>query len=208
MEQLCSAYWFPLYAFVRRRGQSRDDAMDLIQGFFTHVVEKDAFAALSPDKGRFRAFLLASLKNFMSKRWRQANAARRGGDVALLSIDRDDFEKQYCETLSDKATADVLYDRCWVETLLSSVLQELEAGYRRADRMEIYHAIQPYLAGGLPRDRVAQDLQMSPAAVGMSLHRMRKRYGDLLRKFVADTVVDPSEVEDELARLMEIVAHR
>jgi RNA polymerase sigma-70 factor (ECF subfamily) len=206
LEQLCGTYWYPLYAYARRRGESREDAMDMIQGFFASLLEQASLESVTPEKGRFRAFLLAALKNFMNNQWRHQNAQKRGGDVQVWSMNSNDFEDQYRERLSDDCTPDTLFDRCWVDTLLTNVIKQLEADYRVAARSEIFQAICPYLAGGLPRKEIAEQLKMTSEAVAMSLHRMRKRYGEILRSLIVDTVDDPNDVENEFARLMEIVA--
>jgi RNA polymerase sigma-70 factor (ECF subfamily) len=206
LEQLCRTYWYPLYAYARRRGESREDAMDLIQGFFASLLEQASLDSVTPEKGRFRAFLLAALKNYMNNERRQQNAQKRGGNVQIWSIHQDNFEDLYRDRLSDDCTPETLFDRCWVDTLLTNVIKQLESDYQQAGRSDVFQAIRPYIAGGLPRNEVAQQLNMSPEAVAMSLHRMRKRYGEILRSLIVDTVNDPDDVQNEFARLMEIVA--
>lgn len=208
LERLYCAYVNPLYAFARGRGFQPDDAMDLVHGFFVHVVEKDSFKSVSPEKGRFRSFLLAALKNYIANHRRYNNAERRGGKILLHSIDQGDLEKSFQESISDRCTPDSLFNQCWLETLLNNVLLSLRLEYERAEKIEIYEAIIPYLEGELPRHEIARQLRMSSAAVAMSLSRMRIRYREILYSNIAETVCDPAETEDELNRLFEIAAER
>ncbi len=140
--------------------------------------------------------------------WRHKTTQCRGGHVKIFTIDADDFEQQYQESLSDTCTPELLFDRCWVDTLLTNVVSELRADYQKAEKTALFDALSPYLAGGLPRDVIGKQLGMSAEAVAMSLHRMRKRYGEILRRSIADTVAHPDDIEDELSRLMEVVATR
>lgn len=206
LEELCRTYWYPLYAFARRRGERLEDAKDVTQGFFAQLLENQGLASLSPEKGRFRAFLLASFKNYLANSRRSRGALRRGGDVAVLSIDHHDFEQQYQRSLAIDCTPEALYDRCWAEALLGRVLELLRQDYMKAGREELFNALQPYLAGGMPRQELADRLGMQPAAVAMSMHRMRRRYAEIFRREIANTLQDPGEVEDELNRLRIVLA--
>ena len=206
-EKIYGIYLSPLYAFTRRRGYQPDEAMDLVQGFFTHLLEKHSLKSVSPEKGRFRCFLLASLKNYLANHLRAQNAERRGGKARVQSIDQAmAYEQSYQETLSDGCTPDSLFNQCWLETLMNQVLLELRSDYEKAQKLDIYEAIEPYLEGDLPRDRIAKELSMSPAAVAMSLSRMRSRYRKILHRMIAETVSDPKDIESELTRLFQIAS--
>ncbi len=203
-ESLYTTYLRPLYAFVRRRGYESNDAMDLVQGFFVHLLESGGLGSVNPEKGRFRLFLLASVKNFIANAHRFESAKKRGGNRKILSLDRSEFEHQYQIDVSDGCSADTLFDRCWLETVLNHVLTELRADYDRAEKRYLFDAIVPYLEGGLPREEVAEHLGMSPAAVAMSLSRMRSRYREILRRTIGETVSSEAGLELELGRLIEI----
>lgn len=206
---LIRAYWYPLYAFARRKGSGDHDAMDLTQGFFAHLLAGDALASVSPAKGRFRSFLLASFQNYMANQRRATGAVRRGGAVTTVSLGGDDFRARYDREPVDRETPEVLYQRSWVEALLTRVRSRLADEYGRAGKAELFALLEPHLtprADAPPRAEVGRKLNLSPAAVAMSIHRMRRAYGDLLRQEVAATVDDPADVEDELCALMESVA--
>ncbi len=204
--KIYAAYLSPLYAFARGRGYQPDEAMDLVQGFFTHLLEKRSLTSVSPAKGRFRCFLLASLKNYLANYRRAQNAERNGGKALIRSIDQTTYEESYQETLSDGCTPDSLFNQCWLETVLNSVLLGLRSDYEKAGKLEIFEAIVPYLEGDLPRHKIAEELSICLAAVAMSLSRMRLRYREILHRTIAETVSDPSDVESELIQLFEIAS--
>ncbi len=207
--ELIQAYWYPLYAFSRRQGTSDHDAMDLTQGFFTQLLASDGLGAVSPEKGRFRSFLLASFKNFASNQRRAAERIRRGGAVMTVSLSHLDFKSRYeREPTDDGDSPELVFDRHWVEVMLQRVSQRLADDYRQAGKEELFRLLSPHLGGGadaLPRPEIGRLLNLSTAAVAMSIHRMRRRFGHLLRQEVAGTVSDPDEIEDELRTLMQIV---
>ena len=208
LAQLCETYWYPIYSFVRSKHSEHHGAMDLTQGFFTHLLETNGLAAVHPDKGRFRSFLLASVKNYMSNQWRKSTAARRGGGVQQFSIDDTTCEQQYQRQLAMIGTPEELYERNWISTLLSRVVERLRDDYVRADKEPLFNAIQPWLvttADRFPQNEIAKQLDMSLGAVAMSIHRLRRRYAELVREEVAHTVADPGDVEDELARLLALL---
>lgn len=207
--KLIECYWYPLYAFARRRGHGDHDAMDLTQGYFAHLLDGNALESVSPEKGRFRSFLLASFTNFISNQRRAATTIRRGGSTVTLSLTTIDFQTRYDREPVDRETPESLFLRSWVESLLMSVRTRLADDYRTADKGELFRLLEPHLShrvDATPRAEICRQFNLSPAAVAMSLHRMRHRYGELLREEVAATVSDPAEVEDELRALMEIVS--
>ena len=208
LTQLFEMYWYPIYSFVRSKHSEHHDAMDLTQGFFTHLLETNGLATVHPDKGRFRSFLLASVKNYMANQWRKDNAARRGGGLRQFSIDDAAYEHQYQRQLSMSGTPEEQYERNWISTLLSRVVERLRDDYVRADKEELFNAIQPWLvttADRLPQNDIAEQLDMSLGAVAMSIHRLRRRYAELVREEVAHTVADPEDVEDELTRMLALL---
>jgi RNA polymerase sigma factor (sigma-70 family) len=209
--QLIECYWYPLYAFARRQGHKNDDAMDLTQAFFTHLLDGSPFDSLSPEKGMFRSFLLAAFRNYMANQHRNAATQRRGGDVQTLSLTGEEFEARYDREPTDHETPELLFERNWVESLLQHVLKRLAGDYRRAGKEDLFQLLEPCLThqpDGLPRAEISRQLKISPAAVAMSIHRMRRRFGEILRQEVAATVADPAVVEDELRALMAIVSRR
>jgi RNA polymerase sigma-70 factor (ECF subfamily) len=209
LAELTQTYWYPLYVFSRRQGNSEHDAMDLTQGFFVHLLNGHALETVSPEKGRFRSFLLASFKNFMANQRRAAETIRRGGGVTTLSLTPDDFPARYSREPVHEETPELCYQRSWAEALLIKVRGELADDYKRAGKSELYTLLEPHLThqgDAVPRADISRQLNLSSAAVAMSIHRMRRRYGELLRQAVAATVDDPDDVEDELQSLMEIVS--
>lgn len=206
-EHLCQTYWFPVYSYVRRRGNSHHDAADLTQKFFVYVLEKEFLNHVRPEQMRFRAFLLTTLKNFMTGDWRKRTAARRGGLLNFLSL--DEAEIRYQSDLAEECSAETLFERSWVESLLKSALNRLQREYAVADKSHVFDAVHGYLVAGseqIPQAEIAARLQMSTAAVAMCVHRLRKRYGQVIREEIASTVATPEEVDDELHRLMAILA--
>lgn len=206
LEDLCRAYWYPLYAYCRRRGYAEADAENLVQGFFCHLIEQSVVGSADPERGRFRSFLLASLSNFIAQHWRSEQSLKRGGQVQILSLDQEDFERQYQEALGEQGTPERFFERRWVETLMNRVIGQLRIDYDAADRAEMFELLKPFLAGGAARGEIAARLNTTEAAVAMALSRMRKRYGEVFRRMVAETLADPNDVEDELRRLMAVLA--
>jgi len=205
---LCQNYWHPLYAYVRRRGHSPEDAQDLTQGFFAQLLEHNAVATVSPDKGRFRSFLLASLNHFLSDEWDKARAQKRGaGKVVPL-------DTQYAETWlnqqpSHNLTPEQAFELRWAITLLEHVYQRLEAEHRQQGKAEWFDVLRTTLAGpgnSAPYADLASRLGMNEGAVKVAVHRLRQRYRALLRETIAETVANEAEVEEELRYLLRTVA--
>lgn len=209
LSELTHSYWYPLYAFARRQGNGEHDAMDLTQGFFTHLLSGNALESVSPEKGRFRSFLLVAFKNYMANQRRAADTIRRGGAVKIVSLTAEDFQTRFDREPSHQETPEVSYQRNWVEALLLKVRGQLADDYEKAGKGTLFALLEPYLTHqgeALPRAEIGKRMNLSGAAVAMSIHRMRRRYGELLRQAVAATVDDPADVEDELHTLMSIVA--
>ena len=208
---LCETYWYPLYAYVRRCGHEPEEARDLTQSFFVRLLDKNTIAAADPARGRFRSFLLTALKNFLANEWSRASAEKRGGgrQILRLSADFDSAERQYAREPADTLTPERLYERRWALTLLDSVLARLQDQYGAAGRAPLFERLKPYLTGDAhapPHAQIAADLGITEGAVQVSVHRMRKRYRDLLRAHIAATVESPQQVDEEIRDLFRAVA--
>jgi DNA-directed RNA polymerase specialized sigma24 family protein len=213
---LCRAYWYPLYAFVRRRGYGPDEAQDLTQAFFTKVLEADAIALADRGRGRFRTFLLASLKHFLADEWDRARAAKRGGGRAVVPlhdpiVDADAGETWYGREPSHDLTAERLFDRRWALLLLERVLADVRDRYAAEGKGEVFERLKQFIGGGdgAAGERhaaVAADLGMTAGAVKVAVHRLRQRYAQTLREAIAATVDSPEAVDDEIRALFAAVA--
>lgn len=210
LNELAQRYWYPLYAFCRRRGNDHHDAQDLTQGFFTHLLNDDRrLESVSPEKGRFRTFLMTAFKNFMSNQHRNQHTIRRGGAVQTVSLDSEAIHARYALESERGETPEQLFERSWATVLLAGVDQRLAQDYQRAGKEELFRLLEPHLKhrdDAVPREEIGRRLQLSPAAVNMSIYRMRRRYGEILREEVAATVDDPVDVDDELRALMAAVS--
>jgi RNA polymerase sigma factor (sigma-70 family) len=207
LETLCGTYWFPLYAFVRRQGRTHEEAQDLVQAFFARFVEKQDWN-VAPDRGRFRSFLLASMRNFLANEWHREHTRKRGGGKVLVSIDRD-AESRYELEASDGDTPEIAYERRFALELLDRALEELGNEQRRAGKEAQFERLRPLIGGAvdeLPYAALAAELATSEGALRVAVHRLRKRFGELVRRSVLDLVEDPAEVEDEIRALLEVLA--
>jgi len=205
LSELCAIYWYPLYVFVRRSGCSHHEAEDMTQGFFQNLLGKDGLANVDPKKGKFRSFLLVSMKHFLANERDRAKAIKRGGDITFLSIDMTAGEGRYEWEPVDSVTPDVLYERSWAMTLLDTVLMDLKAEYKIKGKTEIFEALEHFVSGSSPvtsYSEVAQLLETSEGNIKVLVHRIRRRFGDILRGHVAHTVESESEVDQEIRHLM------
>ena len=204
LEQLCRNYWQPLYAYVRRAGYSREEAEDLTQEFFARLLAQNIVARADPARGRFRSFLLASLKHFLANEWSKAHARKRGGGAQLLPLEFDTAETRCAQPVAPGDSPDRAFDRQWALALLEVVLGRLRQDYRSAGREPLFLGLKETLSGARPeipyRDLAAR-LGLSEGAVKVAAHRLRHRYRELLREEVAHTVAAPDEVERELSQL-------
>jgi DNA-directed RNA polymerase specialized sigma24 family protein len=204
LQSLCEAYWYPLYAYARRQVGDINDAQDLTQAFFAELLAKNYVAAAKADRGRFRAFLLTSLKHFLSKEWAKDRAQKRGGGKAPISLDFKSADSQYGIEPAGGLTAEQLYDREWAVALLGRIMQRLEEESVRAGKTEQFDALKSFLIGehaATTYSVVAARLGMTDAAAKMAAHRLRRRYRNLLREEIAETVSSPEEVDDEILKL-------
>lgn len=208
LEALCRQYWLPLYAFVRRRIANAADAQDLTQAFFVHLIEKEVLARASPERGRFRSFLLAAVKNFLANELDRARAQKRGGGAALLSLDFAAGEARIGLDPAHHLTAERLFERHWALALLETVTQRLQAEYAATGRSRLFERLKAALTGERPHDYyrdAAAELGLSADAGRQAARRMRKRYRELLRDEVSQTVESPAEVDDEIRRLFAVL---
>lgn len=201
---LCRAYWFPLYAYLRRQGKSPPDAEDLTQGFMLHLLEKDTLSRVQREKGKFRSFLLASLQYFLANERDKQQAQKRGGDAKFIELDHHHAEDRYLAELTDNADPAKVFERRWAMTLLERVLSRLETEFMEPGRRERFQELQVFLLGE-PRSvsyvEVGKRLGIREGAVKVAVLRLRQRFGELLRAEIATTVATPEEVEEELRHL-------
>jgi RNA polymerase sigma-70 factor (ECF subfamily) len=199
LSELCEAYWYPVYAFIRRDGADAERALDLTQGFFARLLEKGDLADVDRNRGKFRSWLLASAKHFVANEHDRERAAKRGGGRAALSIDAADAESRYRLEPSSDMTPDRVFERRWALTLLGQVLDALRQECADEGRLRQFEVLKDCLAGGDGVNSVAaQELGMSDAGVRMAVHRLRRRYRELLRWKISQTVETPEQVEEEI----------
>lgn len=205
LAKLCQSYWYPLYAYVRRRGHDSHEAEDLTQEFFARLLDKNYLEGITREGGRFRSYLLTTLKHFLANEWERARAQKRGGGKALVSLDDQDAEARYKFEPADSATPEILFERRWALTVLDQVMVRLRDEYITQGKAVLFEHLQPLLAGDkslIPYAEVGAALSMSEGAVKVAVHRLRKRYGQLLQDEIAETVAAPEEVEDEIRYLI------
>jgi RNA polymerase sigma-70 factor (ECF subfamily) len=208
LEDLCSRYWYPVYAHARFLGHDEDSAKDLVQGFFAHVLEKHALKVADPERGRFRAFLKTSFGHFVANERRTARAQKRGGGNKDLPFDLDTAESRYSLEPVDEATPEQSFERLWARTMLSRSFERLENEMRAEGVAERFRNLEPFLTGkpeGAAYRRIGTELGMSEGAMKNAVHRMRRRFGRVLRDEVAQTVRDPDQVDDELRHLFAVI---
>jgi RNA polymerase sigma factor (sigma-70 family) len=205
LEKLCSLYWRPLYAYVRRQGESPHDSQDLTQEFFLRLLKKDYLNSVDQGKGRFRSFLLAALKHFLSNERDKARAQKRGGGQSPLPLDFIAEETQLSFEHADSLTPEILFERRWATTLLEQALARLRQDYAGQGKERFFEQLKTTLTedrGSVTYSTLAASLKMSEAAVKMAVHRLRQRYRECIRAEIAQTVATESEIEDELRHVM------
>lgn len=206
---LCQSYWYPLYAYVRGRGYSVHDAQDLTQGFFARLLERNWVVNADQQKGRFRSFLLTTLNFFLSDEWDKRRAQKRGGGVQTLPLQMDTAETRYGMEPADSVTPEKIYERRWALTVLEKVLGQLQREYERDGRKELFDALSTCLVGeraSQPYDQLARSLGMTESAVKSTVHRLRRRYRQLLRDEITHTLASPELVDEELRHLQMAVS--
>ena len=209
LEKLCRAYWFPLYAYVRRRGHDVEEARDLTQGFFAVLLEKNYVADADMRRGRFRTFLLSSLGHYLANEWNRATTQKRGGGVARFSLDALDAEERYRLEPADEASPERFYDRRWAEAVLAGVVAQLRREFEDTGRGQRFDDLKGHLLGdadALSYEELAARMGIGLTGVRSVVHRMRKRFAVLVRQEIAQTVTSPGEVEDEIRHLFQSLA--
>ena len=209
LAELCARYWYPLYAYVRRRGYDAEDARDLTQAFFARLLERQGLASADPARGRFRSFLLTALKNFLTSEWRRQAADKRGGNADNVSIDAADAERRYLAEPVDTRTPEALYERRWALALLERAVADVRRGYADRGEAELFDALKVYLgreAAAVPYGHLSGQLGRRKAALRTALSRLRARWRTRVRELVAETVQDGRLVDDELRDLLRMIS--
>ena len=202
--RLCQTYWYPLYAYVRGRGHSSHDAQDLTQEFFAQFLERQAVAAANPERGRFRSFILTAMNHFLISEWTKARAQKRGGGQQVISMDLEAAEERLHLEPADQATPDKIFEKQWALTLLNEVLNRLEEEYRREGKDKLFAALKETLMGtreSQPYEELAATLGMNAGAVKVAVHRIRKRYRELIRDEIANTLDPAQDIDQEMRHL-------
>jgi DNA-directed RNA polymerase specialized sigma24 family protein len=205
LARLCGIYWHPIYAFIRRNGHSRDQARDLTQSFFALLIEKHYLTNADQRQGRFRSFLLTAVKGFLANEWDRSHALKRGGFQIPVSIDQVDAEVRRAPEAVEQRTPESLYEYGWAISLLEQAMKRLRADFARMGKSDYFEKIAPLLSGATEEASYkARDVELgiSAGALRQSVHRARRKYRDLLRAEVAETVSTPEEVDKELQFLL------
>ena len=209
LSRLCETYWYPLYAYVRRRGHSPEDAQDSTQEFFSRLLAGKWVGDADRARGRFRTFLLTALNRFLANEWDRARAQKRGGGAVPVPLDTAIAESRYCVDTKNALTPDRLYDRQWAMTLLDRALTRLEVEHQRLGKAAEFAVLSPVLTaerGDIPYGAMATQLRLSETATRMAVHRLRKRFREVFREEIAQTVAQPDEVEEEIRHLLAALA--
>ena len=204
LESLCKSYWYPLYAYVRRRVPDTSEAQDLTQAFFAELLEKNYVGSATRERGRFRAYLLTAFKHFLSKEWEKAKAQKRGGGRAPIPLDFESADSWFSIEPSSGLTAEQLYDQQWTITLLGQIMERLEREFDHAGKAKQFQELKGFLVGdhgGTTHSQAAARLEMTEAAAKKAASRMRRRYRELIREEIEQTVSGPGEVDDEIRKL-------
>ena len=205
LAELCTEYWYPLYAYVRRRGYNSDDARDLTQSFFVHLLDKNRLAMADPTRGRFRTFLLTSMKNFVNGEWRKKAAQKRGAGVETVSLDFQSGEQRHGLEPSHSLSPEAIYERQWALGILDRAIDLLRARYEESGKGELFEALKEGLGfddGLLPYSELSRKLGLSEGALRTAVSRLRSRWREQIRQLVAETVDQESAIDDELQNLL------
>jgi len=207
LSALCEVYWYPLYAYVRRQGRSPHDAEDLTQEFFAQLLETESLASVSPVKGKFRTFLLVTLKRFLANEWHRANTQKRGGGMLRVPLQGHTAETRYIAEPTEQLTAEKLYERRWALTLLERVLTRLGDEFDACGKKAQFEKLKPYLVaerGAIPYAEAAAQSAMAVGTFKVAVHRLRRRFREVFREEVAHTVGRPEEIDEEIGHLMAV----
>lgn len=208
LESLCEIYWYPLYAYVRRRVSDINEAQDLTQSFFAEFLEKSYVGLATPDRGRFRSFLLTSFKHYLSKQWEKAKALKRGGGQVTISLDFQSADSSLAFEPTSRLTPEQIYERQWAITLLGQIMQRLKTEFEESSKASHFEELKDFVIGdhaGKSYTDVATNLEITEVAARKAASRMRKRYRELLREEITQTVSSPEEIDDEIRSLFEIL---
>lgn len=211
LERLCSSYWYPLYAYVRRRGHPPPDAQDLTQEFFARLLEHNWIARADRHKGRFRSFLLIAMKRFLANEWDKVTTLKRGGQVRFVPFQLDTAETRYTREPTDTCTPEQVFEKEWALALLESVLNRVRKDYAQEGKGTLFHSLEPCLIGtreAQPYSALAAELEMTEGAVKMAVCRLRERYRACLKEEIAQTVASAAEVDEELRHLCRVLNRR
>lgn len=202
LAELCSAYWYPVYAFIRRQGRDHHQAQDLTQAFFTRLLETNDLAMADPQRGRFRSFLFGACQHFLANDHDYHRALKRGGGRTIVAIDFSEASGRYLEEPGQVDHPDREFTRQWALDLLDRCLLELRREYAEGGKLHLFDTLKPVLSGGAaPYGELAQRLDMTVSAIKVAVHRLKQRYRDRLRAAIAETVATPEEVDDEIRDL-------
>lgn len=209
LETLCTRYWYPLYVWLRSSGSTHEDAQDLVQAFLTEIIELDRIDKADPQRGRFRSFLLAGIKNFRAKQQRENRALKRGGGRANLSLDFASAESSWANEPFHEETADRIFDRKWALQLIERGIERLAESSQARGRGELFELIKPYLSGyndEASYQEIAEQVGLTPNAVKVAVHRWREQLGESIRNEIRDTVLSEAEIDAELDYLFSILS--
>lgn len=204
LESLCCQYWYPIYAFVRRRGHSPHEAQDLTQGFFADLLQREWLEKVGPERGRFRTYLLHCLTNYLTNEWKRERGPQRRPPGGIIPLESGNAEERYVHEPTDDATPEKLFQRRWVATLVDQVKARLRVECTQAAKLQQFEILEPHLGDRMERGsitEIAQTLHMSEGALRVAIYRLRQRFGELLREAVAETVANPCDVEGEIRSL-------
>ena len=208
LSALCQTYWFPLYAYLRRRGYDSHQAEDYTQGFFAGILERKGLQQADPKYGKFRSFLLASLKNFLADEWDRSHAQKRGGDKKILSLDFDAAANRYNQAPAHELSPEKLFERSWALTILTRAMDRLKAE-SASDKQQLFDCLKIYLTAekdDVPYCEAAEKLGMTEGAVKVAVHRLRRRYRELVRDEIAQTVSNEAQIDEEIRDLFDALA--
>lgn len=208
LEKLCHIYWYPLYTYVRRQGNGPEDAEDLTQQFFSRLLEKNYLARADRNRGKFRTFLLRSLNNFLINEWKRASRLKRGGDLTFLSFDDHDTEERYSREQIAETNPVTAYDRQWAATLIDQVFSVLRSEYA-AEKGQLFETLKVFIWGDaspVSYAEIGHALNLTEGAVKVAVHRLRKRFREVLRAEVAHTVARPEDIDEELRHLITVLS--
>lgn len=206
METLCRAYWYPLYAYVRRDGHSAHDAQDLTQEFFARLVEKDWLRSAAPEHGRFRTFLLVAMKRFLINEWHKSSSQKRGGHIMHVPLDADDAERRFAS--EPDLAPDAMFERRWAMTLLEQTLNMLEAEFTATTKADDFQALKHCLTlerGRISYTELAAKMNCGEGAARVAVHRLRKRFRELFRENTAATLAEGEDVETEMKHVVAVL---